>query len=123
MAKKTILVIDDERSSLQFTQVVLEREGFIVICANDGNHGFELAKQIHPDLVICDIVMPGLNGFQTLELFKTDPTLAKVRWVFLTGKPDIEGLASQMNLRMEDFILKPFSLSKLLAVISAKSQQ
>ena len=123
MAKKTVLVIDDERSSLQFTQLILEREGFLVISANDGRQGFELAKQLHPDMVICDIVMPGLDGFQTLELFKTDQVLAKIRWVFISGNPDIEGLASQMNLGMEDFILKPFSLSKLLAVISAKSQE
>ena len=123
MAKKTILVIDDERSSLQFTQLVLEREGFLVIGANDGRQGFELAKQLHPEMVICDVVMPGLNGFQTRELFKTDPVLATIRWVFITGNPDIEGLAGQMNLSMQDFIPKPFSHSKLLAAISAKSSQ
>ncbi|MGH2567753.1 MAG: response regulator [Bacteroidota bacterium] len=120
MAKKTVLVIDDERSSLQFTQLVLEREGFLVISANDGRQGFELAKQLHPDMVVCDIVMPGLDGFQTLELFKTDSLLAKIRWVFISGNPDIEAIARRMNLRMEDFILKPFSVPKLLAAISAK---
>jgi CheY-like chemotaxis protein len=120
---KTILIIDDEKSIQKYTQVVLEREGFRVIAANDGRTGFELAKQNVPDLVICDIVMPEINGYQTLQLFKTDPKLASVRWVFLTGSADVTGLASQMNLGMEDFIPKPFSLSKLLAVISTKFQQ
>jgi CheY-like chemotaxis protein len=120
---KTILIIDDEKSIQKYTQTVLEREGFRVIAADDGRTGFELAKLNIPDLVICDIVMPEVNGYQTLRLFKNEPTLANVRWVFLTGSPDVSGLANQMNLGMEDFIPKPFSLSKLLAVISAKFQQ
>ena len=121
MAKKTVLIIDDERSSLQFTQLVLEREGFLVISANDGKQGFELAKQLRPDMVLCDIVMPGLDGFQTFALFKTDTDLAKIRWVFISGNPDVERLASQAKLGKEDFIVKPFSLSKLLAALAAKS--
>lgn len=116
----TILVIDDDDATRKSLKLALERENFQVIVAENGKEGFELARKNNPDLVICDLVMPGLDGFQTLELFKTDPSTATLRWVFLTGDPGYHPSTSETKLGMEDFIPKPFSFSKLLKVITAK---
>jgi DNA-binding response OmpR family regulator len=86
--------------------------------ASDGKLGFEKAMKMNPDIVICDVLMPRFNGWQTLEAFKKELKLQSVPFVFLTAKATIEDLRKGMNLGADDYLTKPFSTSELLGVIT-----
>ncbi|MFH0988497.1 MAG: response regulator [bacterium] len=115
-----ILIIDDDRTTRLVIQKTLEKLGYQVILAEHGAEGLALARAELPHLIICDVTMPVMDGFETFQEFRNDPQLSPIPFVFLTADPNPEHLIDKMKLSEEDYIPKPFSLSKLLSVLNVK---
>jgi len=116
----TILIVEDDERERGALKDVLETAGYSVLSASDGASGLDMARGSLPDLILCDIDMPGMNGFQTLQMLKADERTAAIPFVFLTGSSD--AMAGRLGRKMgaEEYIEKPFSFSKLLAVIGSR---
>lgn len=115
-----ILVIDDEIPVRANLVELLEAEEFDVISAEDGRAGVQLARQQLPDLIICDITMPELDGYGVLAELRQDPATATLPFIFLTARADRTDLRQGMNLGADDYVVKPFTRDELLRAISAR---
>ena len=118
-----ILVIEDETSVRQNLWELLTSEDFDVITAENGRIGVQLAQQEIPDLVICDVMMPELDGYGVLNILRQEPTTATIPLIFLTAKSDKTDLRQGMELGADDYITKPFTRAELLAAISSRLQK
>jgi len=116
----TILIIEDDEQQRVTLKKVLEIAGYVVLAAADGTSGIEMARSSAPDLILCDIDMPGFSGFQTLKALKDDERTVGLPFVFLTGSSDAMAGRLGRKLGAEEFIEKPFSFSKLLAVVGTR---
>ena len=113
-----ILIIDDEEDFAFFTKHNLERiDNYQVITTTEGNDGIKKAKEYRPDLILLDIMMPGINGFEVLRRLKEDKELKSIPVVMLTGKDDEESRAKAAGLRDDDYIVKPIEIEELRARI------
>lgn len=112
-----ILVVDDERSIVEFIRMGLEAEGYTVYAAYDGNEALELALKLNPHIVILDIMLPGLNGYEVCTRLKK---AIKTSIIMLTAKDEEDDLVKGLELGADDYISKPFSFKELLARISAR---
>ena len=115
-----ILVIDDDPAVQSLTVRTLRAQGFDTLSANDGLQGLELAKRHLPDLIICDIEMPNLDGYGTLTALQRDSVTATIPFIFLTGLSDREQIRQGMGLGADDFITKPFAGSELIAAVNGR---
>ncbi len=114
MAKK-IMVVDDERTLIELVTAVLEQEGFEVISANNGEEALEKLSTVKPDLVLLDMMMPGMSGREVCEKIRKDPKTKNLDVVFLTVAKFSEtgrDLLKKMNVR--DYITKPFENADLI---------
>jgi two-component system, OmpR family, alkaline phosphatase synthesis response regulator PhoP len=114
-----ILVIEDESQILLNLEEILELGDFRVITASDGNMGLELAKTENPDLIICDVMTPGLNGYQVLQELRRDPNSAHIPFIFLTAKAEQNDLCRGRDLGADDYITKPFQPMEILEAVEA----
>jgi len=113
-----ILVIEDEARIQAFLARGLEAEGYTVVAAGDGREGLDLATRTRWDLVVLDLLLPGLNGLQVLrELQRTKPELPVV---ILSARGDVQTKLQGFELGATDYVAKPFSLDELLARIRAR---
>lgn len=117
MAK--ILLIEDEETVRDNIWEFLDAEGFEAIVAENGSVGLELAIQELPDLILCDLRMPELDGYQVLKALRSEPTTAAIPVLFLTAKAALADLSYGMALGANAYITKPFSLSGLLQAIAS----
>jgi CheY-like chemotaxis protein len=115
---KKILVIEDEVFIRENLIELLEIEGFEAIGAENGCVGVQLAKELQPDLILCDVMMPELDGYGVLNALRTDFATARIPFVFLTASADRNNLQKIREMGMNDYILKPFNVDKFLATIS-----
>ncbi len=115
-----ILVIEDEVSLLEEILTIMDFEGFEAYGASDGLMGVRLARELQPDLIISDIMMPGLDGYSVLQELQDDPTTSRIPFVFLTAKSDRTQLRYGMELGADDYITKPFTRDELMAAISTR---
>lgn len=113
-----ILVIEDEETVRENIQELLETEGFETITAKNGSVGIQLAKHQLPDLILCDIRMPELDGYAVLQLLRLDPTTAEIPLIFLTAKSTEADLNYGLELGANAYVTKPFTLSELLSMIA-----
>jgi CheY-like chemotaxis protein len=118
MAK--ILVVDDEIDMRMAVVEMLRVKGHDVICAEDGVKALESIKKNLPDVVVCDIEMPYLKGYDVLTVMRVNPKLSKIPIIFLTGKTDIEYLVRSMQLNVNDFLTKPFTEEELLGAVDVQ---
>jgi two-component system, OmpR family, alkaline phosphatase synthesis response regulator PhoP len=118
-----ILVIEDEEQIRLNIQEILALGEFSVITAADGVQGKNLAKIKSPDLIICDIMMPGMDGFDVLKVLRNDPTTANIPFIFLTAKSERDDLRQGMNLGADDYITKPFEPSEILQAVKARLER
>jgi two-component system sensor histidine kinase/response regulator len=117
---KTILLIDDDQAVLSTFSLALGRHGFRVITASAGEEGLCLARRHFPDLVLCDVNMPGTDGRTVLQILREDPDLAAKQFVLITGNtPDLTPRIG-MELGADDFLVKPFSVDALIRCIEAR---
>lgn len=119
----TILVIEDDAGMRENLRQVLRLEGFAVLEAADGLAGIATATAGQPDLIVCDITMPGADGHQVLAALKQNPATAGIPFVFLTARSDHADIRRGMNLGADDYLGKPVDLDDLLAAVRARLQR
>ncbi|MBC6990525.1 MULTISPECIES: response regulator [Hymenobacter] len=117
---KTILLIEDNDFIRENTAEILELAGYAVHTAENGKIGVEQALATKPDLVICDIMMPVLDGYGVLHIFNQNPQLAGVPFIFLTAKTERTDLRRGMELGADDYLTKPFDETELLSAITGR---
>ena len=118
MYKTKILFVEDEVLLANNLKKILEFEDFDVTTAINGTEAFEFARKNKPDLVISDIMMPGMNGYEFFTAFKK-LGYDDVPFIYLTAKADFRDIRSGMNSGADDYLVKPFHLSELRARVSA----
>lgn len=118
MAKK-IMVVDDEPYIARVIKFKLEQEGYTVISANDGQSGLQKIKEEKPDLVLLDVMMPGLSGYEVCQRIKEDAELAGIPVVILTAKGQERDREQGLTMGASDYITKPFSPNRLLELVKS----
>jgi DNA-binding NarL/FixJ family response regulator len=117
---KRILVIDDDpRLRAQYVEL-LRLEGYTVVEARNGKEGVDLVRREAPDLILCDITMPEMNGHRVLETLRSEPRTAAIPFVFLTGWNEQEDVRTGMNLGADDYLTKPVVPDQLTAAVRAR---
>ncbi len=116
MAKK-IMVVDDEPYIARVIKFKLEQEGYLVIAANDGQSGLQKIKEEKPDLILLDVMMPGLSGYEVCQKIKEDAELAGIPVVILTAKGQERDREQGLTMGASDYITKPFSPNRLLELV------
>ncbi|MCC8434601.1 response regulator transcription factor [Brevibacillus sp. M2.1A] len=112
-----ILLVDDEPTILQFLEMGLENEGFQVMTAQDGMTAVTMVKEHQPHVVILDVMMPGMDGFEVCRMLKK---IRNVATIMLTAREDVEDRVKGLTLGADDYMIKPFSFEELLARIQAR---
>ena len=118
-----ILIIEDNDHMRENLALMLEMEGFAVVCAPDGRRGVELARSRAPDVILCDVMMPGLDGYGVLQALRADPATATIPLIFLTAKGEKVDQRAGMNLGADDYLVKPVAKAEVLASITARLQR
>ncbi len=119
----TILVIEDEAQTREIFARCLQFEGFQVLVAASGTAGVQLAQQHPPDLIVCDIMMPDMDGYQVLSTLHREPATAAIPFIFLTAKVTMADLRQGMALGADDYLTKPCTVEQLLAAISTRLER
>lgn len=117
---KKILVIEDEAEMRRNIVTLLCLEGYQTIVAENGRAGVEHAKSQTPDLILCDVMMPRLDGYGVLQALHEDPETSLIPFIFLTAKGEKEDLRNGMNLGADDYLTKPVARADLLNAIEAR---
>jgi len=112
-----VLLVDDEPTILQFLEIGLTNEGYRVESAQDGPEALEVAAKFAPHVVVLDVMMPGMDGFQVCRALKEDRAVAVI---MLTAKEDVEDRVKGLTLGADDYMAKPFSFGELIARIHAR---
>lgn len=123
---KKILIIEDNDDIRENLAEILELAGYDAFMAENGKIGVEKAEQIVPDLILCDVMMPVLDGYGVLSIVHKKPALTDIPFIFLTAKSEKTDFRYGMNLGADDYITKPFETNELLGVIElrlAKSEK
>lgn len=114
---KKILVIEDDLFIRSLLLDMLEAEDFQAIGAENGQIGVQLAREHIPDLILCDVMMPLMNGYEVLSKLREDPVTASIPFIFLTAKADSADRSKSMRLGADAYLIKPFTNSELLGAI------
>lgn len=120
---KKIVFIEDNEDIRETTQEILELSGYVVSLAEDGIKGVELVQKEKPDIIICDIMMPGLDGYGVLNILNRNAETASIPFIFLTAKTEKEDIRKGMNLGADDYIVKPFNETDLLSAIETRLER
>jgi two-component system alkaline phosphatase synthesis response regulator PhoP len=119
MASKKIVIIEDEPDILEVLRFNLKREGFEVLAALDGDSGLSLVKKEKPDLVILDLMMPGMDGIAICSSIKNDSELFNTLVIMLTAKGEESDVVLGLGVGADDYVSKPFSPKELVARVKA----
>ncbi|MGR6087317.1 MAG: response regulator [Arcticibacter sp.] len=117
---KTLLLIEDHPDMRENTTEILELAGYKVINAENGKAGIDAALKTIPDLIICDVMMPELDGYGVLHVLSKNPKTSGIPFIFLTAKSEKEDFRKGMSLGADDYITKPFSDSDLMDAIEIR---
>ena len=120
---KKILVIEDEQDIRLHIVKILQYEGYHAIDAENGRIGVQRARQEHPDLIICDVLMPQLNGYGVLTALRQNPLTAAIPFIFLTAKTTQNDIRKGMSLGADDYLTKPFKVTDLLAAVKTRLEK
>ena len=115
-----ILVIEDQAPMRRNLALMLKMEGFEVQIAENGRVGLDLARSARPDLILCDVMMPELDGHGVLQALREDSITATIPFIFLTARGDKPDVRHGMNLGADDYLTKPAQRAEVLAAISAR---
>jgi DNA-binding response OmpR family regulator len=117
---KTILVIDDNNDLRENTAEILDLAGYHTLTAENGKRGVEAATREKPDLIVCDIMMPELDGYGVLHLLRKNPDTARIPFIFLTAKTERSDFRKGMEMGADDYVTKPFDDIELLNAIEVR---
>jgi two-component system phosphate regulon response regulator PhoB len=127
MAKEHILVVEDEDDIQELVRYNLAKEGYRVAQALSGEEGFKAAKSSNPDLIVLDLMLPGLDGLEICRLLKADPKTSHTPIVMLTAKGEEADVVTGLELGADDYVTKPFSpkilVARLRAVLRRKAKE
>ena len=116
-----VLIADDERNAVALLTHILERDGFAVESARDGESALQKAKELHPDLILMDVQMPHMNGFEVTQHLREDPETARIPVIFVTAAArEPSDVAHGFQLGADDYIRKPYNYHELLARAHSK---
>ncbi|MBW1819942.1 MAG: response regulator transcription factor [Deltaproteobacteria bacterium] len=119
MANETILVVDDEEDILELVAFNLKREGYEVIAASTGEMALHLAGEQQPDLMVLDLMLPGIDGLEVTRQLKADSGMGNIPIVMLTAKGEEADIMAGLELGADDYVSKPFSPRVLVARVKA----
>ncbi|WP_339651876.1 response regulator [uncultured Maribacter sp.] len=117
---KTILLIEDDRALRENTEELLELSGYMVLTAPNGKLGIELAKEKIPDLIICDIMMPIIDGYGVLENISKDEKTKQIPFIFLSAKTEQKEIEKGIKLGADDYLTKPFEEEDIISTIESQ---
>jgi len=120
---KKILVIEDEPEMRRNIRTILELEDFNVVAASNGREGLALARTESPDLVLCDVMMPELDGYQVLQGLREEKNTANLPFIFLTAKGEKADFRAGMNHGADDYLAKPVSADELLTAVNVRLER
>ena len=118
--KKKVLVIEDEPSIRNNIMLMLKVERYAATGAENGRVGLELARSDPPDLILCDVMMPEMDGFAVLEALRAEPRFAEIPFIFLTALDDRSSTRRGMNLGADDYLPKPFTRNELMEAVTSR---
>ena len=118
--KTKILVIEDEKSVREHLLDLLEAENFEVVAAANGRIGLNMAVSGYPDLILCDMMMPELDGYSVLTALRQEPSMSTIPFIFLTANSAKSDFRQGMNMGADDYLTKPFTRAELLSAILNK---
>mgnify|MGYP000320643866 CR=1 FL=1 len=118
--KKRLLIIEDQAPMRRNIALMLELEGYEVFTAENGRIGLEQARLHRPDLVMCDVMMPEMDGYSVVQSLRSDPDLAATPFIFLTAKSDRGDVRVGMNFEADDYLTKPVVRDDLLAAVQVR---
>ncbi|MCI7589436.1 MAG: response regulator transcription factor [Spirochaetia bacterium] len=113
-----ILVVDDEMPIVELIKYNLQKEGFSVITADNGATALRYAREKNPDLIILDLMLPDMSGYEICKTIKDNPTTTDIPIIFVTAKDDDKDIVKGLELGAEDYVTKPFSPRVLLARVN-----
>ena len=119
MANETILVVEDEADILEVVRFNLHKEGYRVVCAKTGEEGLDSARRMHPDLVVLDIMLPGIDGIDVCKVIRNNNETREIPVVMLTAKSDEADIVTGLEVGADDYVVKPFSPRVLSARIKS----
>ena len=114
---KEILIVDDEPSIVVPIQFLMEQQGYSVIVAENGHDALDVIYKYIPDLVLLDIMLPGIDGYEVCEIVRLNPKLRNIKIIFLTAKGREVEIAKGLALGADAYITKPFSNAELVAKV------
>ena len=115
---KVILCIEDEQEMIDLIRLILGRRGFEILGANGGKEGLELVRKSHPDLVLLDLMMPEMDGWEVYQQMKADETTRNIPVIIVTAKAQsIDRVLGLHIAKVDDYIAKPFSPQELLSSV------
>jgi len=120
MGKSTILAVDDERNIRELVRFNLEKEGYKVITAEDGKEACRLARSEKPDLVILDVMLPEMDGFEVCQVIQKDAATSEIPIIMLTARTEELDKILGLEIGADDYMTKPFSPRELLARVKAR---
>lgn len=115
----TVLIIEDNREILENTVEILELEGYRTVTASNGAIGIEQARKHHPEIILCDIMMPEVDGYQVLKAITEDPELSHIPFIFLTASVERKEVQAGFDMGAKGYIRKPFDSEELFKTIEA----
>jgi DNA-binding NarL/FixJ family response regulator len=120
---KKVLIIEDEPEMRRNLATILRLEHFQPVTAENGRAGVELARREKPDLILCDVMMPELDGYGVLQELRSDPGTVTTPFIFLTAKGEKPDIRAGMNLGADDYLTKPVAKADLLAAIRSRLER
>jgi EAL domain-containing protein (putative c-di-GMP-specific phosphodiesterase class I)/DNA-binding response OmpR family regulator len=123
MAEERILIVDDDEDILLIVQTILANAGYSVTLARNGREGVDLALELKPDLILLDVMMPELSGWEVCTTLKNAPETRQTPIVMMTVKSEIRDLITGMQVGADDYITKPFTRRKLLSTVRQQIEQ
>ena len=120
MREEIILVVDDHKPLKDVIQGMLEVEDYTVFTAPDGRQGLEMMEQVHPDLIVSDIMLPIMNGFEFCKTVRARPEWANIPFIFLTARTEKEDILRGIRAGADDYLSKPFVPQKLVDAVASK---
>lgn len=114
-----ILIVDDHEDNVALLRIVLESQGYRILCAADGLQALEIVRREHPDLLLLDVMMPHMSGYEVVEHVRADPSLAYIPIMLITAKQDLSDKVKGLDVGADDFLPKPVQSSELIAKVRA----
>ena len=118
-----ILIVEDEPGMIELLTVALEDEGYSISIANNGQQGLKKVDEESPDLIISDVMMPDMNGYDFCQQLRENPKTAAIPFIFLTAKKDVSDRVRGLNLGADDYLSKPFHVVEVVARIKTLMQR